>query len=82
MNPIYPLHCVPCLAKRNCQSLPHSNNCATLRVTDTTGLIPRTFITREELRKLQSTEQDPAPPAPQVPATTAPAAPSTAPTSL
>jgi hypothetical protein len=78
MNPIYPLHCVPCLAKRNCQSLPHSNNCDDQRATDTTGLIPRTFITREELRKLQSPNQDPAPPAP---ATTAPAAPSTATTS-
>ena len=28
---IYPLHCVPCLAKRECQSLPHSNNCELLR---------------------------------------------------
>jgi len=31
MNPIYPAHCVHCLAKRNCQSLPHSNNCEALR---------------------------------------------------
>ena len=31
MNPIYPAHCVPCLAKRECQSLPHSNNCEALR---------------------------------------------------
>ena len=31
MNPIYPAHCVPCLAKRECQSLPLSNNCVTLR---------------------------------------------------
>ena len=28
---IYPLHCVPCLAKRECQSLPLSNNCLELR---------------------------------------------------
>lgn len=31
MTPIYPAHCVPCLAKRECQSLPHSNNCEKLR---------------------------------------------------
>jgi hypothetical protein len=34
MTPIYPAHCVPCLAKRECQSLPHSNNCEQLRHTD------------------------------------------------
>ena len=31
MTPIYPAHCVPCLSKRECQSLPHSNNCVALR---------------------------------------------------
>jgi len=34
MNPIYPAHCVPCLAKRECQSLPLSNNCLALRHTE------------------------------------------------
>ena len=32
--PIYPAHCVPCLAKRECQSLPLSNNCLALRHTE------------------------------------------------
>ena len=69
MNPIYPAHCVPCLAKRKCQSLPRSNNCDALRVTDTTGLIPRTFITREELRNLQSINRDSSPATPAAPST-------------
>lgn len=31
---IYPTYCVPCLAKRECQSPPHSVNCEALRKTD------------------------------------------------
>ena len=31
MNPIYPAHCVPCLAKKVCPDLPHSIICKKLR---------------------------------------------------
>ena len=34
MNPIYPAHCAPCLAKRECVSLPYSINCEWLRRVD------------------------------------------------
>ena len=31
MGCMYPKYCILCLSKRECQSLPHSNNCVALR---------------------------------------------------
>lgn len=52
MNPIYPAHCVPCLAKRECQSLPLSNNCDLLRrVEPAECFIPVERMTKAEIQK-------------------------------
>jgi hypothetical protein len=36
----YPAYCIPCLAKRECCSLPHSVNCEKLRRVDVQPVAP------------------------------------------